>query len=162
MSPRKKKPVRPFAPRAVPRSDSADAFIPDPGDGPVHIDDELAASLAEEFVEGATTAQDPDEERLDSAFPEEIGGPFIETSADEELADDVDANNPPDATREPVPRAVAGIVAYPQVEEPAEEVEAEDEDDVDRDPADPGITAREADPARDVEELNEETGGGRS
>lgn len=163
MSPTKKKPRGLFNPHAVERSDDANAFIPDPGDGPAHTDDELAESMAEDFLQAATTAQDPDEARLDSSYPEEIGGPFIETSAAEELAHDTDGNNPPDATREPMPRAVAGIVAAPDVDDPTED-ESSDLDDLDggRDPADPGISAREADPARTIEDLNEETGGGRT
>lgn len=157
MSPRKKRVSRPFEPRATARSDDANAFIPDPGDGPARTDDDLAESLAEDFLEGATSAQDPDEERLESTFPEEIGGPFVETSADDEMALGTDGNNPPDATREALPRAVAGMVAYPEVEDPAADSSPDDDDD-DRDTADPRISAREADPARDVGELNEERG----
>jgi len=37
------------------RSDDADAFIPDPEDGPAIAGDDLAEALAEEFVEGATS-----------------------------------------------------------------------------------------------------------
>lgn len=159
MSPRKKRVSRPFEPRATARSDDANAFIPDPGDGPARTDDDLAESLAEDFLEAATSAQDPDEERLESTFPEEIGGPFVETSADDEMALGTDGNNPPDATREALPRAVAGMVAYPEVEDPAADSSPDDDDDDDdRDAADPRISAREADPARDVGELNEERG----
>jgi hypothetical protein len=161
-SPRKNKAARPFEPHAVGRSDDANAFIPDPGDGPARTSDDLAESLAEDFLEAATTAQDADEERLDSTFPEEIGGPFVETTADDEMALDTDGNNPPDATREALPRAVAGIVAYPNVEDPAADSSAETDDedeDEERDAADPRISPREADPARNVDELNEERGG---
>lgn len=159
-NPRKNKVARPFEPHATARSDDANAFIPDPEDGPARTSDDLAESMAEDFLQAATTAQDPDEERLDSTFAEEIGGPFVETSADDEMALDTDANNPPDATREALPRAVAGIVAYPGVEDPAADSSADpDDDDEERDAADPRISPREADPARDVNQLNEERGG---
>ena len=42
--------------------------------------------------------------------PEEIGGPFVETTAAEEFAHDTDEANPEDASREPLPRPVAGLV----------------------------------------------------
>ena len=35
---------------------------------------------------------------------EEIGGPFVETTAGQEFADEPDASNPPGATREPFPK----------------------------------------------------------
>jgi hypothetical protein len=159
MSPRKKKSKTPFNPHgATGRSDDANAFIPDPGDGPVRVDDDLAESMAESFLEGATTSEDPEQDRLDSSYPEEIGGPFVETSADVEMADDVDANNPVDATREALPRAVSGMVATPEVEDPSADEEGDlDDEDEERDPADPGISPREADPARGIAELNEDT-----
>src|SRR5262249_58084880 len=80
---------RAFDPRRHDRSDGGDAFIPDPGEGPARVGDDLAENLAEEFVEAATTGEDRDEERLDASFPEEIGGPVIETAAAPELIDDV-------------------------------------------------------------------------
>jgi hypothetical protein len=111
------RPPRPaFDPRRHDRSDDADAFIPDPGEGPARINDDLAENLAEEFVEAATTGEDRDEELLDATFPEEIGGPFVETAAGEELIDDVDEGNPPDATREPLPMPNAGLTTSPPEE----------------------------------------------
>ena len=85
------------------RPDDGTAFLPD---GAARSDDDLSERLAEEYVAAATSGEEPDEERLDASVPEDIGGPFIETTAEEELADDVDETNPADATREPVPRAV--------------------------------------------------------
>jgi hypothetical protein len=99
--------------RAAGRSDDADAFIRDPGEGPAHTRDELAEALAEDFVESATSGNDVLEDDLDRTLPEEIGGPFVVTRAREELADDVDASNPADAMREPLPRAVGGLVQPP-------------------------------------------------
>jgi hypothetical protein len=102
-----------FQPHAHPRSDDGTAFMPDPGDGPAHIRDDLAESLAEEFIQSATRGNDADDEKLDGVVPEEIGGPFVETSAAEEFANDTDEMNPPDAEREPLPRPVAGLIALP-------------------------------------------------
>ena len=41
-----------------PRSDSGDAFIADPGDGPLRISDDLAATLAEDFVRSVTSGDE--------------------------------------------------------------------------------------------------------
>ena len=91
------------------RTDDGNAFMPDPEDGPARIRDDLAENLAEDYVLAAT--QGPEvEEDLDQIVPEEIGGPFIETTAAEEFAHDTDEANPEDAAREPLPRPVAGLV----------------------------------------------------
>jgi hypothetical protein len=100
----------------VMRADSADAFIRNPDDGDMNVEDDLAESLAEEFVHSATSGENQAEETLDQVVPEEIGGPFIETSAEEEFADDVDESNPTDAEPEPMPRAVTGLSARPRRE----------------------------------------------
>jgi hypothetical protein len=99
------------------RSDEANAFLPDPNGGPARSPDDLSENLAEEFVEAATSGEDRDEEELDASVEEEVGGPFVETSASEELADSVDDANPADAEPEPLPRAVAGIVTEPDSDE---------------------------------------------
>ena len=100
------------------RSDDGNAFMPDPEDGPARIGDDLAENLAEDYVLAAT--QGPEvEEDLDQIVPEEFGGPFVETTAAEEFAHDTDEANPEDASREPLPRPVAGLVmAAPEEEEP--------------------------------------------
>jgi hypothetical protein len=100
----------------VMRADSADAFIRNPDDGDVTVNDDLAESLAEEFVHAATSGEDQGEEAMDQVVPEEIGGPFIETSAEEEFADGVDESNPSDAEPEPMPRAVTGLSSRPRRE----------------------------------------------
>lgn len=66
--------------------------------------DDLAETLGEEFVASATSGEEVGEEELNALTEEENGGPFIITTAGEEMADDVDASNPEDATREPFPR----------------------------------------------------------
>lgn len=96
------------------RSDSGDAFIPDPESGPAHTDDDLAETLAEDFVRSATTGEDAEDETMDQIVPEEIGGPFVETAASEEFALGPDESNPDDAMAEPLPRAVHGLAARPR------------------------------------------------
>lgn len=106
------------------RSDDANAFMPDPEGGPARIDDDLAENLAEEFLQGATQGTDAEED-LDQVVPEEIGGPFIETSAAEEFAHDTDESNPLDAEAEPLPRPIAGLISIPSEETGEDAVEAE-------------------------------------
>lgn len=91
------------------RQDKADAFIPDPGDGPARVPDDLAEALAEGYLASATSGEDASDEVLDQVVPEELGGPFIETTGEEEFGTDVDESNPIDAEAEPLPRAVAGL-----------------------------------------------------
>jgi len=90
------------------RPDDGDAFLPDPGTGPIRAADELAETLAEEFLESATSAEEVTEDVRDALMAEELGGPFIEDRASLEIVDDADANNPPGATREPFPTAMRG------------------------------------------------------
>ena len=96
------------APPSHGRSDEGRAFLPDPYDGtgaPARAGDELAESLAEEFVSSATNAEEMTEDDRDRLTPEEVGGPFTETSGSEEFASGSDASNPPDAEREAFPTA---------------------------------------------------------
>src|SRR6185295_1532273 len=98
------------------RSDDGDAFIPDPGEGPARTRDDLAEILAEDFVEAATRGNEVLEDDLDRTLPDEVGGPFVLTDEDQELADGEDESNPADAEVEPLPRANAGLVQKPQQE----------------------------------------------
>jgi hypothetical protein len=59
--------------------------------------------LAEEFVEAATSAKEAGEAERDSLMPEEIGGPFTLSRAQDELAQGHDASNPEGTLREPFP-----------------------------------------------------------
>jgi hypothetical protein len=99
------------------REDRADAFIKDPGDGPALTDDDLAQTLAQEYLRSATSGEDTTEDAFDEVVPEEIGGPFVETSASEEFAGGTDASNPADAEREPLPQAVGGLMLSPDEDE---------------------------------------------
>ncbi len=97
------------------RSDSADAFFPDPQEGgPSRAPDDLAETLAEDFVASATTGGNVDDEVMNQIVSEEIGGPFLETSSAEEFAEGVDESNPEDATVEARPMAVSGVVERPR------------------------------------------------
>jgi hypothetical protein len=95
--------------RAAGRSDDAHAFIPDPSEGGKPPSDDLAELLGEDFLQAATSGNEVLEDDLDSALPEEIGGPFVTTTAREELAHDVDESNPRDAKREPFPKTSAAF-----------------------------------------------------
>ena len=100
----------PLAPHGLhQRSDDGNAFMPDPEDGPARIRDDLAENLAEDYLQAATQGMEVEEDH-DQIVPEERGGPFVETSAAEEFALDTDEANPEDASREPLPRPVAGLV----------------------------------------------------
>ena len=110
-------PARPAPHGLHRRSDDADAFMPDPEDGPARIPDDLAENLAEDYLQAATQGMEVEEDH-DQVVPEEIGGPFIETTAAEEFAQGIDEANPEDASREPLPRPVAGLVmSAPEDEE---------------------------------------------
>ena len=98
------------------RSDDGNAFMPDPEDGPARIHDDLAENLAEEYVDAATRGDGADDAAIDGVVSEEIGGPFVVTSAADEFAHDIDAANPPDAEREPLPRPGAGLIQPPDEE----------------------------------------------
>ena len=68
--------------------------------------------------QAATSGEDPAEEAGDEVVPEELGGPFVETSASEEFATGTDESNPPDAETEPLPLSGPGIVGTPKEELP--------------------------------------------
>jgi hypothetical protein len=67
-------------------------------------DDDLAEELGEEAVIAMTSGQDDISEERDALQEEEIGGPFVETSAAREFAPGTDESNIPGATREPFPK----------------------------------------------------------
>jgi hypothetical protein len=79
------------------RHDTADAFMRENPNGPQHAPDDLAEELAEEFLLSATRAEETHANIDDDDLPEDLGGPFIETSADTELASGIDETNPIDA-----------------------------------------------------------------
>jgi hypothetical protein len=90
--------------RAHERPDDGRAFLPDIDEGgAVRVEDELAHTLAEEYISAATSAEEVAEDVRDQFVEEELGGPFVEADADEEFANDVDPNNPPGTEREAFP-----------------------------------------------------------
>ncbi len=85
--------------RETRETDSNHAFI----DGP-RSRDELAEELGEAFIEAATSGEETEQDRHDRVTAEENGGPFVETSGNEEFAVGTDESNIAEATREPIPR----------------------------------------------------------
>src|SRR5688572_10783101 len=68
--------------------------------GMVLGDDELGRERGEEFIRSVTSGGNAGDEMHEEEVIEEVGGPFIETSAETEFADGTDASNPEDAERE--------------------------------------------------------------
>lgn len=66
--------------------------------------EDIGEELGEAFVSGATSGQDVEFERLDRVTEEELGGPFVLSSAGSEFAAGTDESNIEGATREPFPR----------------------------------------------------------
>lgn len=97
----KRRPER--APPRSQRSDDGNAFIPDPGSGPAHTDDEFAENMAEQFLESVTSGEGQGDAALNAAQEEEDGGPFVASSGEAEFALEPDASNPPDAEAENFP-----------------------------------------------------------
>jgi len=87
------------------RSDSGDAFLPDPKDGPARVEDDLAEEVAEGFLRSATSGEEAGEEMANAVVPEELGGPFVGTTGEQEFAVGTDASNPADAEVAPIPTA---------------------------------------------------------
>jgi hypothetical protein len=67
--------------------------------------DDLGEMLGEEYVRAVTSGEEQGVEMRDEELPEEMGGPFVETSPRKEFGFDVDDSNPEDAEREPLPLA---------------------------------------------------------
>ena len=63
----------------------------------------LSEQLGANYIRSALAGEETTEDARDGTTTEELGGPFIETSAETEVAFGVDGSNPIDATREPVP-----------------------------------------------------------
>ena len=78
-----------------------------PNGGPARTDEDLAEELAEEFVTQATSGREQEETIQDEITPDEIGGPFVPSTAQEEFAAGTDASNPSDAEPAPLPRTLS-------------------------------------------------------
>jgi hypothetical protein len=71
------------------------------------VKDDLAEELGEAFVQSATSGEEAGLEMANAETEEERGGPFVETTAEVEFADDVDASNPEDAEPAALPTTSA-------------------------------------------------------
>lgn len=71
--------------------------------------EELAEELGEAFVEAATSGEESEPGRRERITLEENGGPFVETSGNEEFAVGTDESNIDTATREPLPRTSKAV-----------------------------------------------------
>jgi hypothetical protein len=60
--------------------------------------------MGEEVVATATTGEYEAESVREQDVPEEVGGPFVETTGREEYGHGTDPSNPKGSTREPFPR----------------------------------------------------------
>jgi len=77
------------------------------GEGRAFLDgekEELSEELGEAFLQAATSGEDAELERRENVVPEESGGPFVPSTADEEFAAGTDESNIEGATREALPR----------------------------------------------------------
>jgi len=111
------------------RSDSGDAFIPE-SDQKNGTQDDLAEHLAEQFERSVATG-DPDDVADDNLQLEEIGGPFIESAADQEFGSTRTSTD--DGEPSAVPEAVGSLaVASAEEEQEAVEEDVERGGDVDR------------------------------
>jgi hypothetical protein len=57
--------------------DDGDAFIPDCRRGPLHLADEEADALAEEFLTSATSGEEITEDARNELLPEELGFDYV-------------------------------------------------------------------------------------
>jgi len=100
--------------RKVSRSDDANAFLRDgKEDGAVRSSDALAEHLGESYLRSALGGEDEEEIIQSEVALEENGGPFTETTEDEEFGA-TQEENPGDredeeVLREPFPTAVRGV-----------------------------------------------------
>jgi len=78
------------------RRDGAIAFVAEPIEPPVRAHDDLAEGLAEDYLTGATTAEHTSAETDDTNAPEDLGGPFVETTAGAAPIDELDESDPAD------------------------------------------------------------------
>jgi hypothetical protein len=69
----------------------------------------LAEDRGEAFIEAITSGEESEADRHERVTLEENGGPFVETSANEEYAVGTDESNIASATREPLPRTSKAV-----------------------------------------------------
>jgi hypothetical protein len=89
-----------------------------------YAEDDLAEEMGEEFVMTATSGEQAAEDFRNQDVPEELGGPFVETSARTEFAYGADPSNPKDAEPAAFPTVIKSLEAeevLAQAEEDQEE-----------------------------------------
>ncbi|MBS2018823.1 MAG: hypothetical protein JST00_38505 [Deltaproteobacteria bacterium] len=64
--------------RKSPPLDAGDAFLPDTRRGPLHLADDEADALAEEFLASATSGEEIAEDARNELVPEELALDFID------------------------------------------------------------------------------------
>ena len=74
-----------------------------------HSNEALAEERGEAFVEAVTSGEESEAGRHEQITLEENGGPFVETSGNEEYAVGTDESNIATATREPLPRTSKAV-----------------------------------------------------
>lgn len=93
------------------RTDDADAFLREDGTRRQRLEpgeEGLAEMLGENFITSATEGgQNALDEEYERAEEEEVGGPFLLSTPQSEMAYGTDESNPPDATVEPLPLVTA-------------------------------------------------------
>jgi len=82
--------------KAVERSDTADAFVPEPDGRSGPVNDDLAEYLGEIFVATATGSDDGGGVLQEDVVLEELGGPFVETAAGDEFGATRSGRSPDD------------------------------------------------------------------
>jgi hypothetical protein len=106
--------MNPIRHRAELRPDTGAAFLPDPfGHGwceHVAAGEGLEESLAEDFVASVTSASDVSFSGADGVGWEEVGGPFLVTSAQVEFGATVNEADPPEGERSALPMASAATL----------------------------------------------------
>ena len=86
------------------RPDADRAFLRGPSSN-----EALSEELGEAFIEAATSGEESEGQRHERVTLEENGGPFVETSGNEEYAVGTDESNIATATREPLPRTSKAV-----------------------------------------------------
>lgn len=108
------------------RSDDADAFIRESDHGAT-VHDDLAQHLAEEYLRSAASGEERDELSRDELLAEELGGPFIESRAEQEFGTTMTRAKPdPEHEASALPQAV-GSLAVAGLEEELEAAETRKE-----------------------------------
>jgi hypothetical protein len=74
-----------------------------------YAEDDLAEEMGEEFVMTATSGEQAAEDVRNQDVPEELGGPFVETSGSTEFAYGADASNPKDAEPAAFPTVINSL-----------------------------------------------------